>query len=161
MISKDEFERLFGYDHWANREVLASLRPSPGAAPPARAIRFMGHILAAQQLWLDRLEAHSPAGLVWPDWTLDAVAERVETQAAEWRGYLLSLEAARLPAQVAYVNSKGERWVSRVCDILLHVVMHGVYHRGQIATGLRDAGQVPAYTDFIQAVRTGELDRRP
>jgi uncharacterized damage-inducible protein DinB len=41
-----------------------------------------------------------------------------------------------------------------VDDILMHVVMHSAYHRGQIALEVRCAGQTPAYTDFIHAIRT-------
>jgi uncharacterized damage-inducible protein DinB len=36
--------------------------------------------------------------------------------------------------------------------------MHSQYHRGQIALVLRESGAEPAYTDYIQAVRTGCLD---
>jgi uncharacterized damage-inducible protein DinB len=42
-----------------------------------------------------------------------------------------------------------------VADVLTHVAMHGVYHRGQIAGAVRAANGTPAYTDYIQAVRTG------
>jgi uncharacterized damage-inducible protein DinB len=36
---------------------------------------------------------------------------------------------------------------------LEHVIMHSVYHRGQIATDVRAAGFSPAYTDFIHVIR--------
>jgi uncharacterized damage-inducible protein DinB len=35
------------------------------------------------------------------------------------------------------------------------VVMHSAYHRGQIASHMRESGQTPAYTDFIHAMRQG------
>ena len=63
------------------------------------------------------------------------------------------LDAATLGTSVAYVNSKGEHFTSSVSDIITHVLAHGSYHRGQIASSLRDAGHEPAYTDFIHAVR--------
>jgi uncharacterized damage-inducible protein DinB len=59
---------------------------------------------------------------------------------------------------VLYTNSKGEPWESQVDDILTHLVVHGGYHRGQIAAELRAHGVAPPYTDFIQATRTGALD---
>jgi uncharacterized damage-inducible protein DinB len=37
-------------------------------------------------------------------------------------------------------------------------VVHGGYHRGQIAAAVREAGGEPAYTDFIHAVRAGLVD---
>jgi uncharacterized damage-inducible protein DinB len=41
--------------------------------------------------------------------------------------------------------------------VLTHVVLHGAYHRGQIAADLRAAGLEPPYTDFIEAARRGEI----
>jgi uncharacterized damage-inducible protein DinB len=37
----------------------------------------------------------------------------------------------------------------------MHVIMHSVYHRGQIAASMRDSGLIPASTDFIFAIRQG------
>ncbi len=55
--------------------------------------------------------------------------------------------------QISYVNSKGESWSSQVDDVLLHVITHSAYHRGQIASDMRAAGLTPTYTDFIHAIR--------
>ena len=60
-----------------------------------------------------------------------------------------------LAKSVSYQNSKGENWSSRKGDIIVHVVMHSAYHRGQIATDMRAAGLTPAYTDFIHSIRQG------
>ena len=54
---------------------------------------------------------------------------------------------------IAYTNTKGERYSSRIVDVLTHVIMHSAYHRGQIASDIRADGGEPAYTDFIHAVR--------
>ena len=54
---------------------------------------------------------------------------------------------------VAYRNSAGRDFRSRVSDIVTHVAMHGSYHRGQIARQLRSVGREPPYTDFIQYTR--------
>jgi DinB family len=42
----------------------------------------------------------------------------------------------------------------------MHVVMHGTYHRGQIAAEVRAAGGAPEYTDFIHAVRAAAVGSR-
>jgi uncharacterized damage-inducible protein DinB len=62
-------------------------------------------------------------------------------------------EPGALSQSVSYTNSKGEAWSSTVQEILTHLVIHSAYHRGQIASDLRAAGQEPAYTDYIHAVR--------
>jgi uncharacterized damage-inducible protein DinB len=121
--------RLFAYDLWANRAILAAL----GAidSPPQRSVELLAHVLSAQRLW-------------W---------QRIEELAAIWKAGLGKMDDAGLSKSVTYNNSRGERWTSKIEDILQHVVMHSAYHRGQIAIDMRAAGFVPAYTDFIHAVR--------
>jgi uncharacterized damage-inducible protein DinB len=148
--------RLFAYDEWANREVLRVIRAAE--APPARSLSLLAHILAAEQLWLGRLLADAKPVEVWPAATPEQCEARVRQLSANWRGYLDSLSAETLSARIAYVNSKGGPWENTVEDILLHVVMHSAYHRGQIASDLRAAGHTPAYTDFIHGVRQGSVE---
>ena len=64
---------------------------------------------------------------------------------------------ADLSQTVTYKNTKGEAWSSSIGDILTHVLMHSAYHRGQIASHMREQGHTPAYTDFIHAVRQGHI----
>ena len=148
-----ELDRQFRYDRWANAEVLANLQRLHPA--PLRSVSLLAHILAAEALWLARLQG-KPAPLpVWPDFDLAECARRLEAVAAAWHDHLAGLSDAALEAGCEYSNSKGERFTSRVADILTHVVMHSCYHRGQIAADVRAAGATPAYTDFIHAVRQG------
>ena len=65
----EHFTRLFAYDAWANQETLASLRKSQ--EPPARSLKFVAHILAAERLWLDRLEQKGQPPQVWPEFTFE------------------------------------------------------------------------------------------
>jgi uncharacterized damage-inducible protein DinB len=144
--------RLLRYDIWANGETLDSLRQG---APPARSLKWMGHIVGAEYLWLARLR-QEPAPLpVWPDLPVEQCAARLGELSSMWQEYLANAGSRRLAERLTYTNSKGEEWTSVVEDILTHVTIHSAYHRGQIASDLRAAGQIPAYTDFIHAVRQG------
>ena len=149
-------QRLFAYDEWANGEVLSSVRSA--SPPPSRSLRLLGHILSAERLWLERLPGQKQSLPVWPELTV----EQCEAQAAElpplWKKYLGATTEDTLSGTLLYQNSKGETWESRREDVLLHVVMHSAYHRGQIASDLRAAGATPAYTDFIHAVRQGLVE---
>lgn len=49
MSSIAYFQKLFAYDHWANREALRALQTCP--APPAKALQLLGHVLAAAQVF--------------------------------------------------------------------------------------------------------------
>jgi uncharacterized damage-inducible protein DinB len=152
----EELRRLFRYDEWANREVIAVLRSM--GAPPPRSLKLLAHIVAAEQLWLDRLKQEPQSMPVWPELTLDQSEDAQDALARRWAGYFGGLTGTALHTPVAYTNSKGEKWSSRAQDTLLHVIMHSGYHRGQIATDVRAAGHTPAYTDFIHAVRQGFIE---
>lgn len=54
---------------------------------------------------------------------------------------------------VTYRNTQGVTFRTPVIEVLMQVFSHGVYHRGQIALVLRQAGIEPVNTDFITFVR--------
>ena len=139
---------LLRYDVWANRETLRSLRQSP----PPRSLRWMAHIVGAEHLWLARLRRQKETLSVWPELDIETCGEHLEQLSRLWPAYLQ--QADKSPAEsVSYTNSKGEAWTNTVEEILTHVVIHSAYHRGQIASDVRASGGVPAYTDYIHAVR--------
>ena len=148
--------QLFRYDDWANREVLASLQGVGN--PPLRSLRWMAHILATEHLWFSRIQSQKPSLPVWPSLTIEECERLASEQPKIWAEYLDGLAEGDLNLQVTYVNSRGESWVNSVEDILMHVIMHSVYHRGQIASDMRLAGHVPAYTDFIHGVRQNLIE---
>ena len=152
----EHLRRLFAYDAWANREVLASLEAT--ATPPLRALKLIAHISSAERLWWERLQSQKQSLPVWPDFTLQQSEVEAAEVAALWNKYLEAATEEDLSRPVSYQNSKGESWSSSKEDILLHVIMHSVYHRGQIASDIRAAGFTPAYTDFIHAVRQGLVE---
>ena len=145
------FTRLFAYDAWANQEVLTGLR----TAPVPRALKLMAHIFAAERLWAERLEQKPQTVLVWPDFTLEECEHQADELPALWKNYLSGRSESDLAQPVSYRNSKGEPWSSRPDDILMHVITHSTYHRGQAAAAVRAAGFTPAYTDLIHGIRQG------
>jgi uncharacterized damage-inducible protein DinB len=144
----EQLERMLRYDAWANRETVRSLER---ADPPLRSLRWMGHIIGAELLWLARMEG-KPAPLpVWPELSTEECAARLPQNLVDrWDG--------PLSRPVSYTNTKGEAWTNTVEEILTHLVIHSAYHRGQIASDLRAAGLEPAYTDYIHAVRQGFVE---
>jgi uncharacterized damage-inducible protein DinB len=115
----------------------------------------MAHIIGAEVLWLSRMEGAPSELPVWPELTVEQCQARLAKLSSEL-GDLERFEPLNRP--VSYTNSKGEPWTSMVEEILTHLVIHSAYHRGQIASDLRAAGQEPAYTDYIHAVRQGLLE---
>jgi uncharacterized damage-inducible protein DinB len=147
----DYLRRQFAYDLWANQQVLNSIRTAAGGRD--RSLQLMSHILAAERLWLERLEQKPQSLPVWPQLDLEGCEAQASELGRLWGEYLK--EAGDLCATISYKNSKGELWMSTILEVLTHVVMHSAYHRGQIASHMRASGETPAYTDFIHAVRQG------
>ena len=152
----EHLRRQFVYEEWANREVLSAVRANHETK--GRLLQLMAHILSAQKLWLQRLKQQKQTLPVWPEFN----PEECETQATEigrlWREYFETLAPTHLSDTISYKNTKGEAWTDTVQDILTHVLLHSAYHRGQIASRMRETGLTPAYTDFIHAVRQGLID---
>ncbi|HMR56073.1 MAG TPA: DinB family protein, partial [Cyclobacteriaceae bacterium] len=58
-----------------------------------------------------------------------------------------------------YKNYVGDYYETNVEQIMIHLVNHGSYHRGQVAMLLRQKGYEPVNTDYItyDRVLTGQL----
>lgn len=159
---------MFAYDHWANRECLAAMRTAGLGSGGVDSrdivsrdvVGRMAHILSAQKLWLERILKQAQSMPVWPDSTIDDCIIMADEAASAWQDFLTRsrTSGSSLDEKVEYRNTKGESWSSRVEDVLLHVLFHSSYHRGQIALQMRAAGHQPAFTDFIHAVRQGFVE---
>lgn len=151
---KLHLERLFRFVTWADRRTLESLRAVPLAAV-AECSPLMAHILAAEHVWLARLEAREPKHPVWPDLSLEACLQLLNENEAGYRAFVAALSDEQLTASKHYRNAAGQEFQTPVLDILLQVITHGGYHRGQIAKILGKNGVTPASTDFIVFQREG------
>jgi uncharacterized damage-inducible protein DinB len=147
--------RLFVYDDWANREVLGSIRV---AGCPLRPLKLMSHILSAERLWLERMKGQGQTLPVWPDFTVQQCEQQAAGLRLLWEEFLSPANEADLSVPVTYKNTEGESFTNEKEDVMLHVITHSAYHRGQIAADMRASGFSPAYTDFIHAVRQRFLD---
>jgi uncharacterized damage-inducible protein DinB len=150
-------ERLFAADDWANREVLVQMKGS--AVPPSpRALKLLNHVIGAELLWLARLDKEPSPCAVWPDFSLHDCEEQLRSLPRKWRDWFADLAPSDLADPIDYVNSKGQKFTSRIDDVLTHVILHSSYHRGQIAADVRAGGGEPVLTDFIHCARSGLLD---
>ena len=78
--------RLFAHDAWANRVALESVAEL--AAPPARALRWLGHLAGAEALWLARLDGLASPIAVWPTLSLEECRIELTRLAEGWQLYL-------------------------------------------------------------------------
>lgn len=149
---KSHLARMLRAMLWADQQMLAAVRDCPSALP------LLAHLLAAEQIWLARLQQREPQLTVWPALDLAGCQTAADENAAGYLAYLHALGENDLTTPVSYRNSRGEEFSTPVIDILTHVILHGAYHRGQIAKLRGAAGLQSVSTDYITFVRTEESD---
>jgi len=148
---RDYLRRLFRHMAWADERALAALRKAGGASELAHS--ELAHVLGAEHVWLARLEGRPATVAVWPELTIDECAALSRETGAGFLAYVEHTDDAALERTVHYRNSAGAEFDTKASDILLHVALHGSYHRGKVAAALRAAGAEPAPTDYIGFVR--------
>jgi uncharacterized damage-inducible protein DinB/uncharacterized protein YciI len=149
MLDPHDARELFEYDRWANGKLSATLAKLKPALPQAE--RLFAHIVGAEELWYQRVSGGEYKQLaVWPEGqSLAQVLLRMRAIGDAWRAHLERADAKELARRVEFKNSAGQPCADRLDDIVRHVVNHGSHHRGQIASQLRAAGQVPETLDYI------------
>jgi uncharacterized damage-inducible protein DinB len=159
---QDIARQLFGYDAWANRRsfgACAALTPeqfTQNLGSSFSSVRdTLAHIVGAQSVWLERFRGRVPAGLLpasdFPD--LASLTARSNEVQQALTDYVNGLSEEDLAAQFEYRDLKGNTHSNVRWHVLQHLANHGTYHRGQIATLLRQLGVKPVSTDLIAFYR--------
>ena len=150
---------LVGHMRWADTIVADSLAPAIRQLDRTRVadpVSVFAHVAATEHLWYSRIRG-TPADLaVWPDITV-AESRAIALRHADLFDEIVAGGGDALDQLVSYRNSAGRDFRNSVRDIVIHVTMHGSYHRGQIARLVRAAGGEPPYTDYIQYQRLDQL----
>lgn len=106
------------------------------------------HIFYADRVWLSRLEGRPRTTMSdeGESWTLDTLAiawTGIAERFAIWASGVADSEAI-----LEYTNLAGKPGSLPIWQVMLHVVNHATYHRGQITTMLRQLGKTPISTDL-------------
>lgn len=152
-------ERTLAHGVWATAQWWARLEDA-GLSAEARAgaLEELAHMVCAEEVWLSRIQGEAlpvqgPPGessTFWPNWTLEEAQQRHARVSA----VLLGL-ARRPDAEVHYTDTRGVEHRTTLEDILLHVSIHGQFHRGRASERLRSVGQSAPVGDYIEFVRAG------
>jgi uncharacterized damage-inducible protein DinB len=161
-MTTDEAREQFAYGSWATGLVFAAAEALPAeqlAATVASSFPSVGstlaHLVGAEWLWLRRWLGESPTGE--PAWIAKPDLSEMKAQLAlvesERSAFLATLSDADLGRVVSYRTRTGSLFADPLGSLIRHVVNHSTYHRGQIATQLRQLGQKPPNTDLLTFLR--------
>ena len=143
--------RLWEHSTWADELLWAALATQRLGSTDAW--REYSHIIGAEEVWLARVEGRAARLPVWPEVDRDELRDSRRQVLAGYTRFLDSLSADSLDHDIHYTNTAGRAFSTRLVDILLHVALHGQYHRGKINLVLRQEGVEPVPTDYISFVR--------
>jgi uncharacterized damage-inducible protein DinB len=157
-MNVEDFRLLYDYNAWADHRTLdacAALSTEQFTRDMGSSFRSVRdtllHIMQVEWLWLERWHGRSPTSFV-----PNAEYSNVESIRARWLeierdllDYIASLTNEEVQRVVQHKTTAGVPQAAPLWQMLQHLVSHGTYHRGQVATMLRQLGAKPTAIDLI------------
>lgn len=143
---KKYFLKLYNYNYWSNQRVLGAIQKQN--VTDSKVLQLMGHVLAAQYLWLHRIKGlPAPDVKLWGEYALPKLMQMAEEVGKQWIEFVESTD--NFDRELTYKNYTNDPYTNNVENIMIHLVNHSSYHRAQVAMLLRQKGYEPINTDFI------------
>lgn len=157
-MTHQDLQLLVDFNYWARDRMLAAA----AAVTPEQFTRPMGssfasvrdtlvHIYSAEWVWYMRWQGTSPTSPLsatdYPD--LETLTTAWHALEAKLRAFVDSLDDAGIQREIGYRQMNGQAFRSPIWQMVQHLVNHGTYHRGQVATLLRQLGTKAGSTDLI------------
>jgi uncharacterized damage-inducible protein DinB len=170
----EHFRAMARNNAWSNHRLLSACAGLSAAEHAAPRTSFfpsihltLNHILIVDWYYVDALEGGGGGPALYADpepcagfAALDAAQRAVDRRLI---AYCDGLDAARAGATVTLVRSADLRHDERAADVLAHLFIHQIHHRGQVHAMLSGTGVAPPQLDeFFLAqdapLRRAELD---
>ncbi|OGC74896.1 MAG: hypothetical protein A2145_06030 [candidate division Zixibacteria bacterium RBG_16_40_9] len=154
----ETIDNLYKYNSWANTKVfetVSKLTPeqfNKDLGSSYRSVKdTLVHIVGAEWIWLRRWKGTSPKALLDPNEfsSVEQIKNRWQEVEQERKEFVANLSEEMLNQIISYLNIKGEPFSYPLWQCMQHLVNHSTYHRGQVATMLRQLGAKPVATDFL------------
>lgn len=161
-MTADYIAQLIDFHYWARDRMLAAVgtltveqyeRPMGSSFSSVR--DTVNHVFQAEWIWFQRWNGVSPSGFKageTPD--VASLTARWTELEGQLRAYVAARNDDALRTVLAYRLMSGKEGASPLWQMIVHVVNHATYHRGQVTTLLRQLGAAPApSTDMITFFR--------
>ena len=149
---------LFEFKAWSNRALFACLQDIDASAQSEALhgmVRMLNHIYVVDRIFRAHLlgQPHGYRATNTDDTpTLDALQFDAADTDAWYLDYVPRLTAAALAEPVRFTFTDGDTGCMTREEMLLHIVTHGAYHRGNVGQMLKAIGLAPPrdlYTKFL------------
>ena len=141
---KEKFIEFFEYNYHFNNKLIEFISEN-FQLKPEKTVKLLNHLINAQQIWNARINNESEFE-VWQinDWNN---ISKINTD--NYSKTLGIIHNESIENSIEYKNSKGQKFVNKIEDVLFHVINHSTYHRAQIATDIKNNGIESINTDYI------------
>ncbi len=146
-----ELHRLVHQSLWANREWIEFVYTQPDT--DTRPKQLVGHIVAGERIWFDRVLNEQRAGEAFPVLGKQELLRDLEATHRIYR----ELIDGRLEEDIRFTRASGEQYHASVADIIHHLLTHGYHHRGQLAAYYARKGVKYPNTDHIHYLLVNQL----
>jgi len=159
----NDFRLLYDFNTWANRltlEACTALSPDQflrGLGSSFSSVRdTLAHIYGAEWIWHERFLGRVPAGGLpkaedFPDFA--SIRGQLTEMDATLVDYVAALKPEELARTVEFKTMTSGVISAPLAHFLQHLANHGTYHRGQVATMLRQLGTKANGTDLLRFYR--------
>lgn len=148
-----DLKTLLDYHYWARDRVLdaaATLPPDQFTREIESSFRSVRdtlvHVCSAEWAWHSRWTGASPTAHLSAELFPDVATLRSRWRVLEdqVRAFVDRLGDEGIHGVCEYKNFAGQPFASPYWQMVTHLVNHGSYHRGQVATLMRQLGAAPA-----------------
>jgi uncharacterized damage-inducible protein DinB len=160
-------DRVFTYKAKANHEMLAAMRQFDDASPAKEiAIRVLNHTYTVDRIFaanLRRVEHSYTSPNPGQAPSMEELAAAIATSDQWYIDYVSHLDETQLAERIDFTFTDGQPGRMSREEMLMHVTVHGEYHRGQISLLMMQNSIAPPGDGFTTYLHKTEptTRRRP
>jgi len=164
-MSIGTLKSLLGYKAWANSELFALLAtlPSYQADQLHTCIRTLNHVYVVDRIFRAHLSGQPrpfDATNTKETPSLSQLHSEVEETDAWYVDYVTRLAESDLSESLTFTFTDGDAGRMSREEVLLHVVTHGGYHRGNVGQVLKSISAAPPRDLYTKYLHASEPTRR-
>jgi uncharacterized damage-inducible protein DinB len=160
----DTLQRLFRYKAWADDELLTALAGlGRESRITALAVKALSHSYIVDRIFAAHLRGKSHAytsanSSEMP--TLEKLSADIRSSDREYIDYVSALDRDQLAQRIDFTFTDGAAGRMSREEMLMHVITHGVGHRGQVSALMLLNSATPAKDGFTTYLHHAEASTR-
>ena len=161
---RDTLERLFRYKAWADDELLSALAKLDGLSSVTDlAIKALSHTYVVDRIFAAHMRRrghpYASTNLIEMP-ALEDLAADIRASDREYVDYVAALDHGQLAERIDFTFTDGAPGCMSREEMLMHVITHGMGHRGQVSALMLLKALPPAPDGFTTYLHTAEASAR-